>query len=497
MSQFMQIHPTDNCAVALQLLDANTYLPLIEVTLQSAIAQGHKFALNNIHKGEDIIKYGAPIGIATQDIPKGTHIHSHNMKTKLNDQLNYQYQETTPHNQFTHDMPKTFMGYLRQNGAVGTRNDIFIIPLVGCINGICNVVADSFTAKYRGQLSPDTRVIVLEHPYGCSQLGDDLQTTKKILQDFVVHPNAGAVLIVGLGCENNKLDSFLKDIPAYDANRIRYFNAQDAEDEVEHAESLLDELFINLQKDERTAQPFSKLKIGLKCGGSDGFSGITANPLLGCFSDNHCANGGTTILTEVPEMFGAEHLLMQQAASHEVFDKTVKLINDFKGYYQKNNQPIYENPSPGNKDGGITTLEEKSLGCTQKAGHSPVTDVLAYGERSTHSGLQLLSGPGNDLVAVTALSAAGCQIVLFTTGRGTAFGGVVPTIKVSSNTQLAQKKKNWIDFNAGALIDDGRDINQLSQELTAFIKQVAEGQYVSHERYNQFMISIFKTGVTL
>lgn len=493
----MQIHPIDNCAVALEFLDAHIYLPQIGVTLPSAIAQGHKFALTDIRKGEDIIKYGAPIGVATQDIPKGAHLHNHNMKTKLNDLLNYQYQQNNNNIPATHNMPKTFMGYHRQNGTVGTRNDIFIIPLVGCINGICRVVANNFEQKYKSQLSPDTRVIVLEHPYGCSQLGDDLQTTKKILQDFMVHPNAGAVLIVGLGCENNKLDIFLKDAPAYDANRIRYFNAQDAEDEVEHAEILLNELFINLQKDQRSAQPFSKLKIGLKCGGSDGFSGITANPLLGRFSDNHCANGGTTILTEVPEMFGAEHLLMQQAANHQIFNKTVQLINDFKDYYKQNNQPIYENPSPGNKEGGITTLEEKSLGCTQKAGHSPVTDVLAYGERSTQSGLQLLSGPGNDLVAVTALSAAGCQIVLFTTGRGTAFGGAVPTIKLSSNSQLAQKKKNWIDFNAGAIISEQKDINQLSEELAAFICDVAEGKYVSHERYNQFMISIFKTGVTL
>ncbi len=493
------INSKDNCAVALKPLTKGVAIALDSstITLQDDIPQGHKFAIELIENGQDVVKYGSPIGVATKEIEIGTHIHSHNMQTKLDNLLEYCYEPLGQQNSFIHPMNETFMGYARKNGEVGVRNDIFIIPLVGCVNGICRVMADRFTAKYASGLSKDSRAIVLEHPYGCSQLGDDLQSTRKILQNLATHPNAGAVLIVGLGCECNRLEQFLDGLPSFDENRTFSFNAQDVDDEIAYADGIFDKIYHNISKDCRTLQPISKLKIGLKCGGSDGFSGITANPLLGCFSDNFCFHGGTTILTEVPEMFGAEHILMSQAENEGIFHNIVHLINDFKLYYKKNNQPIYENPSPGNKDGGITTLEEKSLGCTQKAGTSKITDVIDYGGRSTKSGLQLLCSPGNDLVALSALAAAGCQIALFTTGRGTPFGGVVPTIKVSTNDNLAEKKKPWIDFNAGVLLHEDMDLQKLTPAFSKYIMQVAEGEYVSHERINQFMLSIWKVGVTL
>ncbi len=496
---YLKINSRDNCAVALKALPKGKeiFIDGQSLLLQDDIPQGHKFALMNIAAGADIMKYGYPIGAALQPIKAGAHIHSHNIKTKLQGVIDYQYMPESLSHVYNGILPEYFMGYARKNGKVGVRNDIFIIPLVGCVNNICNMVAETFTKKYAQELPSDTRIIAVEHPYGCSQLGDDLENTKAILQNIAKHPNAGAVLIVGLGCENNILSSFLEGLEDQDNSRLAYFNTQDVDDELLYAAQKLEGLYGQIKQDKRTKQPFSKLKIGLKCGGSDGFSGITANPLLGQFSDDHCAQGGSALLTEVPEMFGAENLLMNKAIDETVFQQMVHLINDFKDYYQRNNQPIYENPSPGNKAGGITTLEEKSLGCVQKAGHSIITDILPYGADSKKSGLQILSAPGNDLIAITALAAAGCQIILFTTGRGTPVGTIVPTIKVSTNSDLAQKKSHWIDFDAGSLLQETVDICALSTDLGEHIHDIAEGQLAKHETYKDFTIAIFKTGVTL
>ncbi len=496
---YLMINSKDNCAIALKDLKKGTMVSSSKqpILLQDNIPQGHKFALMDIAKGCNIIKYGYPIGAAIETINAGDHISDHNVKTNLNDIITYDYKPNLSIYFHVNPLPKYFMGYGRKDGNVGVRNDIFIIPLVGCVNNICRQAAEIFTQKYAAMLPQDTRIIPLEHPYGCSQLGDDLKNTRIILQNIALHPNAGAVLIIGLGCENNSLSHFLEPLSNQENPRLRYFNTQDVGDEIAHATSILEDLYGQIKQDKRTKQPFSKLKIGLKCGGSDGLSGITANPLLGQFSDDHCVQGGSAFLTEVPEMFGAEHILMNKAKDKIVFQKIVHLINDFKTYYKQNHQPIYENPSPGNKKGGISTLEEKSLGCIQKAGHSAVTDVLDYGQRSQHCGLQLLSAPGNDLVAITALAAAGCQIILFTTGRGTPLGTIVPTIKVSSGSKLIEKKSHWIDFDASPLLQKRGDIHQLSTQLGGYIHNIAEGSLTSHEKCKNFTIAIFKTGVTL
>lgn len=443
------------------------------------LADGHKYARYNIEKGENIIKYGQPIGHATEFIKKGSHVHSHNMKTNLSDNLEYTY---SPRFYDIGDVNEkiSFMGYEREDGDVGIRNDIWIVNTVGCVNKIAEKLAQITGAKF------------FPHPFGCSQMGDDQKITQLILKAMVNHPNAGGVLVLGLGCENNNIDAFKKVLGGWDNNRVKFLNAQDC-DEIKEGVGLINELKSYTEQFQRKEIDISRLKIGLKCGGSDGYSGITANPLVGRVSDKIIAMGGSCVLTEVPEMFGAEHLLMERCQSEEVFEKTVKLINDFKDYYKKHNQVIYENPSPGNKKGGITTLEEKSLGCIRKGGLSPVVDVLDYGDTVKKQGLSLLNGPGNDIVAITNLMAAGVHMILFTTGRGTPVGGAIPTVKISSNTQLYKNKSNWIDFDAGGILG-GKD---LTDDLVKFIVETASGRLTKNEENGYEEISVFKDGVVL
>ena len=443
-----------------------------------SLSTGHKTALCDIKKGSDIIKYGYPIGYATEDIKKGDHVHSHNMKTKLGDILSYEYNpEFTELDPIT---PFTIEAYERENGEIGIRNDIWIVPTVGCVNSIAKI------------LSEKTGAICFSHPYGCSQLGDDMKITQLILKGLITHPNAGGVIVLGLGCENNNIPEMKKILGELDEKRIRFLSVQDCEDEIEEGRRLIEELKAVASEDERVTVPVSRLKIGLKCGGSDGFSGITANAVVGKVTDRICAMGGSCVLTEVPEMFGAELTLFKRCESKEVFEKSVKLINDFKQYFKDHGEPVSENPSPGNKEGGITTLEEKSLGCVQKGGTATIVDVLDYGEKVTKPGLSLLNGPGNDIVSVTNLSAAGCHMVLFTTGRGTPLGGAVPTVKIASNDNIANKKPHWIDFSAY-----GFDKDNKADELLSLIKEVADGKPTKNELCGNREIAIFKDGVTL
>lgn len=493
---YIQINPKDNVAVALEDLTAGTEIRLNgrTVTLTEDIPSGHKLALQAFNAGDRIIKYGFPIGMALKTIPAGSWVNEHNIHTALSGCQDYTYEPVNSHQNAISDEHRTFMGYRRKNGEVGIRNEIWIVPTVGCVNGI----ADNLAARLKAEtdLKGIDAVVAFTHNYGCSQLGDDHENTRKILRDVVLHPNAGAVLVIGLGCENNQPAEFRKMLGEYDTERIRFMVCQDEKDEMQTGMKLLRELYELVRHDERTPVPLSALRIGLKCGGSDGFSGITANPLLGVLSDYMAAQGATTVMTEVPEMFGAESILMNRCISHEVFEQTVRLINDFKAYFIGQGYPVYENPSPGNKAGGISTLEEKSLGCTQKSGSSPVKAVLAYGDRLSVSGLNLLSAPGNDLVASTALGAAGCHLVLFTTGRGTPFGTFVPTVKIATNSRLYQYKNNWMDFNAGVLLE-GESMAQLSARFVDFVIEVASGRRTRNEQLENHEIAIFKTGVTL
>ena len=483
------INSADNVAVA--LCDLKKGQTEQGVTLAEDITKGHKFALRDIKRGENIIKYGTPIAHATEDISAGRHVHTHNVKTNLNENLEYTYDRVEC------ALPEGRMRkvnvYRRKDGNVGIRNELWIIPTVGCVNGQAKEIVETFRQKY-GEEGFDG-IFTFTHPYGCSQLGDDHERTKFMLQKMVKHPNAGGVLVLGLGCENNQMDAFRAGLGEVDEKRIKFLVCQDVEDEISVGVELCRQIAEELRKDKREETDISCLKVGLKCGGSDGLSGITANPLVGLFSDYIVSVGGTSVLSEVPEMFGAEQQLMNRCVDRATFEKTVKLINDFKDYFRANGQPVGENPSPGNKAGGITTLEDKSCGCTQKSGSGPVTDVVFDDGLVTKKGLNLLNGPGNDMCAVTNLGAAGWHLVLFTTGRGTPFGGFIPTLKIATNSELAAKKPGWIDFNAGAVLET--DFNTQLEKLIDLVVEVAGGKKTKNEINNTKEIAIFKTGVTL
>lgn len=495
MQDFIRINREDTVAVALRPLEKGTTVALEDetVTLTEDIMQGHKFALADIGQGEPVIKYGARIGLAKAAIRKGEWVHTHNLGTALGEVLTYQYEPEL--REIKGQKSASFMGYERADGRVGIRNEIWILPTVGCVNSVAKSIETKAKAHYAvGEGVED--IIAFQHPYGCSQMGDDQENTRTVLSDIVHHPNAAGVLVLGLGCENSNIPVLMDYIGAYDEKRIKFLVCQDVEDEEEEALRLIGEIYDEAKDDRRTPCEASKLIVGMKCGGSDGLSGITANPAVGAFSDLLIAQGGTTILTEVPEMFGAETLLMNRCRDLKTFDKTVALINDFKNYFIRHDQTIYENPSPGNKNGGISTLEDKSLGCTQKSGSAPVCGVLQYGERVKESGLNLLSAPGNDLVASTALAVSGAQLVLFTTGRGTPFATLVPTMKIASNSALAEKKAKWIDFNAGQIVET-KTKEETAQELFDYVLRVASGEKVKSEAAGFHDIAIFKQGVTL
>ncbi len=493
MREVLKISAGDSVAVALLALEAGKTVDVEEqaVTLVTDVPAGHKFALKDMDVGEPVIKYGYPIGQTKCAVKTGEHVHVHNLKTLLSSELTYEHHPAVK--ELMPKEPLTFMGYPRANGKVGVRNELWIIPTVGCVNDVARLLERKAQPLVGGGVE---NVYAFPHPYGCSQMTEDQENTRQILADLVTHPNAGGVLLLGLGCENSSVDHIKAHMGEYDESRVRFLVCQQVEDEVEEAMKLLAELADNMRGEQRVECPASKLVIGLKCGGSDGFSGITANPAIGGFSDMLIAQGGSTILTEVPEMFGAETILMDRCENLELFEKTVSLINDFKRYFEEHHQTIYENPSPGNKAGGISTLEDKALGCTQKSGFAPVKDVLKYGQKVEKAGLNLLSAPGNDLVAATALAASGAHIVLFSTGRGTPFASPVPTVKIASNERLAGFKSNWIDFNAGRLLS-GRELPDLSQDLMDYVLRVASGEQVCSEKNGYHDMAIFKTGVTL
>ncbi len=493
--RYLKIDPADNVAVAIEDLKAGERIEVDgrEVVLRDDVPAGHKLTLREMKKGENVVKYGYPIGHCRMDVEAGRWVDHRHIGTNLSGLLTYAYHPTP----VRLDIPKselTFRGYRRKTGNVAVRNEVWVVPTVGCVNGVANQLAEALRRETRCEGVDG--IVDFPHSYGCSQLGDDHENTRKILRDLVLHPHAGGILVVGLGCENNQMDVFREFVGEVDDERVKFLVTQQVDDEFNEGMRLLREVYERAREDVREDIPISELRVGLKCGGSDGFSGITANPLLGMFSDFLVAQGGTTVLTEVPEMFGAEQILMNRCKDEEVFGETVELINNFKEYFLSNGEPVGENPSPGNKAGGISTLEEKSLGCVQKCGKAQVSGVMAYGERLEKKGLNLLSAPGNDMVAATALAACGCHIVLFTTGRGTPFGTVVPTIKVATNSWLACHKGSWIDFNAGVIVEH-EPMEEVCRRFVDYVVSVASGSQASNEKKNYHGISIFKTGVTL
>jgi len=507
----IQIHADDGVAVALAPLSKGTTVTVtggnapLEVTLLNDIPQGHKFALKDIAEGEPVIKYGYPIGAAKAAIKKGEHVHVHNTKTMLSETATYTYNQEkalASAKEWEKGKPTSIpeiKAYKRSNGKIGIRNELWIVPTVGCVNKISETLANWANGTYfAGEPKPNPEggfegVFAWTHPYGCSQMGNDHEKTRIILADLVKHPNAGAVLVLGLGCENNTIAQFKALLGDYDENRVKFLIAQESQDEIADGKALIKELAEILQKDKRETVSANQLVMGMKCGGSDGLSGITGNALVGRVCDAMVGMDATVMLTEVPEMFGAEQILMDRCLDKDMFDRTVNLINGFKDYYVRHNQVVYENPSPGNKAGGITTLEDKSLGCVQKGGKAPVSGVLQYGERVEAHGLNLLEGPGNDIVSTTAMTAAGAHVILFTTGRGTPLGAPAPTVKIATNHPLAENKAGWIDFDASKLLAD--DPNSVRDELLQFILDVASGRKQTKNEINGYReIAIFKEG---
>ncbi|MBW8880832.1 MAG: altronate dehydratase [Asticcacaulis sp.] len=506
-SGVLRVHDRDHVAVALEDLAAGTEVSVaaLAVALRDDVPKGHKLALVDLKAGDEVLKFGFPIGRATRDIAAGEHVHSHNLATGLSGVEDYRYEpagEATdveaPPTASRSPLPINregnegrFLGYRRADGRVGIRNEIWILCTVGCVARTSERLARAADGRFKGRIDG---VHALTHPLGCSQLGDDLNHTRKLLAALAMHPNAGGVLIIGLGCENNQLSALLKEVER-PADRLKYFAAQMVEDETEAGLAALEELVAAIEHDERVECDLSDLAIGVKCGGSDGFSGLTANPLVGRIADRVAYAGGQAIMTEIPEIFGAERILMRRARDETVFDGVVSVVNDFKQYFLDHKQPVFENPSPGNKAGGITTLEEKSLGAVQKGGTAPLNQVLRYGERATEKGLSLLEAPGNDAVSSTALTAAGAVVVLFTTGRGTPLGFPAPTLKIASNTALAEKKPHWIDFDAGRALTNGLD--SVTDDLMDLILRTASGKPACNELNDEREIAIWKNGVTL
>ena len=491
--KLIRIHPDDNVAVALEDLRKGESLCVGELSVTAAedVSRGHKIALRPIAAGESIVKYGTPIGIAKEEIPAGAWVHVHNVRTGLSESADYEYcHRSYP---LPDVKPRTFLGYRRPDGRAAVRNELWIIPTVGCVNSVAAALVRENQHLVTGSIDG---LYTFAHPYGCSQMGDDHAQTRKLLTALVRHPNAGGVLVLSLGCENLTQEQFKAELGDYDPARVKFLVCQQVEDEHEAGAALLKELADYVGQFRREEIPASELVIGMKCGGSDGLSGITANPTVGRFSDRLVALGGSTVLTEVPEMFGAENILFSRCRDEEVFNKAVRMVNRFKDYFVSHGQVVYENPSPGNKAGGITTLEDKSCGCVQKGGSAQIVDVLEYAEPVTKKGLNLLSGPGNDLVSATDLTAAGAHIILFTTGRGTPFGAPAPTVKISTNTALFEKKGNWIDFNAGS-VAEGEPLDAAGNRLLDYVLAVASGEKTRAEQHGAREIAIFKDGVTL
>ena len=496
LATYLKINPADSVVVCLQPKKKGEIITVDgkTVVLNQDTPAGHKVLIKDVQKGENIIKYGYPIGHALENLKAGDWVNENNLKTNLSGTLDYTYIPVGEELSIKKES-RTFKGYKRKNGDVGVRNEIWIVPTVGCVTGIAEKLAEKL--RNETKLEGIDSVYAWHHNYGCSQLSEDHENTRKVLRDICLHPNAGGVLVLSLGCENNQPDDFMAMLGDYDKDRIKLLVTQKVEgDEIEAAMNILRDLYSIAKEDKREDVPVSELRVGLKCGGSDGFSGITANPLVGEFSDWLVAQGGTSVLTEVPEMFGAETILMNRCCTEDLFNQTVSMINNFKEYFLSHGEPVGENPSPGNKAGGISTLEDKALGCTQKCGKAPVSGVMEYGDRLTNKGLNLLSAPGNDLVASTALASCGCHIVLFTTGRGTPFGTFVPTMKIATNPTLAKNKPSWVDFSAGQLIE-GRTMQELVPEFIDKVLAVASGQLAKNEENGYREISIFKNGVTL
>lgn len=496
----IKLYPQDTVALATSELKKGQTVTVDgeTITLLDDIPNAHKIALKDFETGEAVRKYDNIIGYASKPIKKGEWIHSHNEVTGLGKSKEYTY-DFNPISIFPGESDKTFMGYDRADGGAGIRNHLAIISTVFCANGPLRKLARMAEAKYPATENFDG-IIAFDQEFGCSQTGKDLVTTCKIIAGIAKNANFGGVLLVSNGCEMaipSVLEQYMGD---YDKKRIRTLTLQEVEDEFTAGMELIDEIMEEMKDDKRTPININRLHIAMNCGGSDGYSGITANTLLGTLCDTLVKEGAIMNMTEVPEMMGAEHILMNRAADKSIFDDIVKMMYDYDAYFARYGEKAADNPTQGNKAGGLTTLEEKSLGCIQKGGHCAVMEVLEYGERATKNGFVLVSGPGNDLAGVSGQIAAGAVLTIFTTGRGTPCGFAGPTFRLASNTALATRKSNWIDYDAGRLLTakTPEEVEALNKELYDAIMATVNGQYRTRTEENgYYILGALKDGVTL
>jgi altronate hydrolase len=482
----IHLHPTDNVAVARVPIPAGTSLRIdgLPVTTMDAIPAGHKVALWDIQPGEVVERYGQVIGRAKQAIQAGRHIHTHNLAFEEL-QLEYEFPVgDTPVPTARPDAP-TFLGYQREDGRVGTRNYIAVVAASNCAAHTAEQIARS----YEGETMPPNvdGVVAFPHGEGCAHAaeGPDIDQLRRTLGGVLIHPNVSGAVILGLGCETNQIDHYL-GVGGPRSTRLAGLTLQSSggtRGAIEAARRQIARFLEQASAEERTPAPASKIVLGLNCGGSDSFSGITANPALGFCSDLLAELGGTPVLAETTEIFGAEHLLVKRARNREVAEKLLDCIRKYKVYLNRFAGSFDDNPSPGNKEGGLTNILEKSLGAVAKGGTSPLIDVYDYAERVTAPGFTFMNTPGYDPVSLTGLAAGGCNLIAFTTGRGSAIGfPTIPVIKVATNSNTYRRMTDNMDVNAGAIADGEATVQQIGQAIFDLMLEVATGRHTCAER---------------
>lgn len=480
---FVRLDRTDSVVVATRYLEAGSMVE--DVMTNTRIPSGHKVATRNLAPGDPVRKYAQIIGYANQPIDPGDHVHTHNIEFR-NTSVDYEF--ATDHRPMKPATSvDTFMGYHRDSGRVGTRNYIAVLTTVNCSATAARMISNHFTPDKLAEFPNVDGVAAFVHGTGCGMAdsGDGFEALQRVMWGFAKHPNHAAVLMVGLGCEMNQIDWLLdayglKQSPTFQTMNIQ--NVAGLRRTVEMGISKINQMLPIANEAGRSEASASELMVALQCGGSDAWSGVTANPALGHACDLLVAQGGTGVLAETPEIYGAEHLLTRRALSRATGEKLIGLIDWWQDYTARNHSSMDNNPSPGNKQGGLTTILEKSLGAAAKGGTTPLTGVFKYAEPITAKGFTFMDSPGYDPASVTGQIAAGCNLVCFTTGRGSAFGSKpAPTLKIATNSELAARMPEDMDVDAGDILTKGASVEEKGQEIYRRLLQVASGARTKSE----------------
>jgi altronate hydrolase len=481
----VRLDTTDNVVTAARALEVGTVID--GVRTRALIPSGHKIATSDIASGAPVRKYAQLIGYASSEIAAGDHVHTHNVEFR-NIEGSYEFStDLLPVVMVPDDQQDRFMGFRRENGSVGTRNYIAIVTSVNCSATAARMIADHFTPEVLADYPNVDGVAAFVHGTGCGMAGDGdgFEALQRVMWGYARHPNHAGVLMVGLGCEMNQIDWLLEAYGLKQGPLFQTMNIQSVAGlrrTVELGIKKVQAMLLIANQATRTPCPASKLMVALQCGGSDAWSGITANPALGYACDLLAAQGGTGVLAETPEIYGAEHLLTRRAVDRATGDRLISLIKWWEGYTARNNGSMDNNPSPGNKKGGLTTILEKSLGAAAKGGTSPLMGVYKYAEPVRTRGFTFMDSPGYDPASVTGQIAGGCTLVCFTTGRGSAFGSKPsPTIKVATNTEMAKRMSEDMDVDAGTILSQGTSVEEKGREIYDMFLRVASGEKTKSE----------------